>query len=176
METTIFGIRAYQDWDDLKHWETFFNGHRLGSLIELGTGAGAMSAYLFMQCELRGVWFAATFDHRLPLAPLHRMRIPFIRGDVLGDPAIVESAILASHEQSDAPLVIFCDNGNKPQEVELYAPMLRAGDYIAVHDWGTEFLEGDIPPGCRIVMEGAMTVWLVKEDGGTSSCPSTDST
>jgi len=33
------------------------------------------------------------------------------------------------------PAFIYCDGGNKPKEFNLYAPILRVGDYIAAHDW-----------------------------------------
>ncbi len=48
---------------------------------------------------------------------------------------------------SDAPrpLVLYCDNGNKPLEVETFAPALRAGDFLAVHDLGTEIFPENIP-------------------------------
>jgi hypothetical protein len=33
---------------------------------------------------------------------------------------------------------LYCDNGKKRREVELYAKYLRAGDILGVHDWGRE--------------------------------------
>ena len=44
------------------------------------------------------------------------------------------------------PLLLFCDAGNKPQEFQTFVPQLTAGDIVAVHDWGTEFGEGDELP------------------------------
>jgi len=37
-----------------------------------------------------------------------------------------------------------CGSGNKPLEMQTFAPMLRTGDYVAVHDWGTEIGYDDI--------------------------------
>lgn len=39
---------------------------------------------------------------------------------------------------------LYCDNGDKPTEVELYAKHLRAGDILGVHDWPKE-INSDIP-------------------------------
>jgi cephalosporin hydroxylase len=38
---------------------------------------------------------------------------------------------------------LYCDNGNKIQEINTYAPYLNPGDFLGCHDWGTEvFIEG----------------------------------
>ena len=34
--------------------------------------------------------------------------------------------------------LLYCDNGNKLKEVLMYAPYLRTGDILGVHDWGRE--------------------------------------
>ena len=34
--------------------------------------------------------------------------------------------------------LLFCDNGKKEKELRLYAPLLREGDILGVHDWDTE--------------------------------------
>jgi hypothetical protein len=33
---------------------------------------------------------------------------------------------------------LYCDNGNKVQEINMYAQYLKPGDFLGVHDWGTE--------------------------------------
>ena len=39
---------------------------------------------------------------------------------------------------------IFCDGGDKALEFNTYAPMLKPGDCIAVHDWGQEIFYSQI--------------------------------
>jgi hypothetical protein len=46
---------------------------------------------------------------------------------------------------SDGPALIYCDNGDKPKELEWYAPTLRKGDVIAAHDFGNEYSESELP-------------------------------
>ena len=41
-------------------------------------------------------------------------------------------------------VLFFCDNGNKIEEFNLYAPYLKKGDIIFVHDWGNEIDLQDI--------------------------------
>ena len=42
------------------------------------------------------------------------------------------------HNSEDLKTFIFADGGNKIQEFNTYAPLLKSGDCIAVHDWGVE--------------------------------------
>ena len=44
-----------------------------------------------------------------------------------------------------APRLLFCDNGNKRRELSEIASLLAPGDFVAVHDWGSEAGPGDIP-------------------------------
>jgi hypothetical protein len=39
---------------------------------------------------------------------------------------------------------LYCDNGNKIKEVNLYANWLKVGDMLGIHDWGTEIKREDI--------------------------------
>lgn len=47
-------------------------------------------------------------------------------------------------DNCNRPALVFCDNGNKPRELIEYAPILRPGDYLSVHDYGTEVMDGDL--------------------------------
>jgi len=39
---------------------------------------------------------------------------------------------------------LYCDNGNKPREMEMYSKYLNKNDMIGCHDWGTEIFNGDV--------------------------------
>ena len=53
--------------------------------------------------------------------------------------------------------MLFCENGHKIKEVQTYAPSLRQGDYLAVHDLGTEIHPSDIPQGFSQVLAHGLT-------------------
>ena len=55
-----------------------------------------------------------------------------------------KDVVCRSFQAVDGVVLLFCDNGNKPLEVELYAPTLRTGDVIGVHDWETEVCGDDV--------------------------------
>ena len=40
--------------------------------------------------------------------------------------------------------ILYCDNGNKPLETQIYAPLLNSGDMLGVHDWGIEIKQSDV--------------------------------
>jgi cephalosporin hydroxylase len=52
------------------------------------------------------------------------------------------------------PALIFCDGGDKPRELRLYAPLLRPGDVLLGHDYNNEYVDDALtamPPTVRRV-------------------------
>lgn len=132
--TTFCGAAMAQVWGDLLLWERVFNAHpELRCLIELGTGGGGFSHFLQAQCLARGMSFA-TFDWAVPPSTVPGWH----KADVLQD---IEKVVRHFRH----PMLLSCDNGNKPLEVATYLPHLVPGDLVAVHDWGTEIYSKDIP-------------------------------
>ena len=67
--TKCYGVEMSQTWEDLELYEKLLNHHRgLKSVVELGTGQGGFSLYLYYQCLRRGIKFA-TYDLVEP--PVH---------------------------------------------------------------------------------------------------------
>lgn len=141
------GVQASQTWHDLLLWEMFFNEHtEVNGLIELGSGNGGLSLFFAMQCYQREIEFN-TFDNqnfvntRSNLGRLLGMGSKFTQTNVFGaGREIIERLI---HTDSLHPLILFCDNGNKPREFAEFGGLLRSGDYIAAHDYGVEFFDHD---------------------------------
>ena len=125
-----------QTWADVRMFEQLLNLHpELASIAELGTGQGALSRYLYMQACTRGMEFL-TFD----VVPPDQEVPGWQRRDVLRE---VDDVV----GQFVRPVLVICDNGNKPAEMSLYAPKLCGHDLLAVHDWGTEVQPEDVPFG-----------------------------
>lgn len=138
---TLFGIHTLQTWTDMMLWEKFLGSHRgLRALIELGTFKGGFTAFLSLQAIQRGMKFY-TFDiKRLfdgPLAKYLMFDQNFYEGDLFGEMQQVVIEILENDKNH--PLLLYCDDGNKPREFQTFVPHLRAGDLVAVHDWNVEF-------------------------------------
>jgi len=146
------GAPFQQTWYDLPLWELFFNRFPCRSVVELGTGQGGMAIFFAVQALRRGMKFT-TFDRerlyddqtykalgelgaRCHLVELFD-RAEFVRG------------LLSAQER---PLVLFCDNGDKPREFREFRPVLTSGDYVAVHDWNAEIRLSDIQPELPMVL------------------------
>lgn len=167
---TFLGAPMQQTWGDLALWERVLNeltGHTapLTGLIELGTGSGAFSLFLLMQCEARGLDFA-TFDRgpagegEGPVGRRLDLQAHCTVGDLWGRGGDEVRAWFAPKRAGEgtSPLLLFCDDGSKPREVATFGPLLRPGDALAVHDWGTE-----IGPHDMACMDGRLTPLAVGE-------------
>lgn len=133
---SFLGVNCSQAWMDLLLWEELLNVHtELRSIVELGTGEGGFSRFLKLQADSRGLSFS-TFDH--VHMPTHNLD-GFQCVDIFENPQPVLNALL------NTPTVLFCDNGDKPKEVEVFGSQLRVGDLLVVHDWNLEVRSSDIP-------------------------------
>jgi hypothetical protein len=135
---------------DQQAWQHSLTTFHPQAILELGTGSGTFSRWL----SKRVAWFA-TIDIEQPEAETPGFR----RLSVWDD----EPEIIALIRQAPRPFVLFCDDGNKPLEVAKYAPALRIGDVVAVHDLGTEVDPGrDIPSWLTVIHKGSLTGFFRK--------------
>jgi cephalosporin hydroxylase len=141
MRQTLFGITIQQTWTDLWLWEVFFNTYNhVHTIIEIGTKYGGLSFYFKMQAEMRGKKFH-TFD--IEPCPHPWLEPHFVHGNVFDDGGSRMRQLL---NESLHPLLLLCDGGDKQMEFKMFVPMLQNGDYIAVHDWGSEFWDSSVTP------------------------------
>jgi len=138
----LFGHKIAQYPVDLILWDTFL--HRrvaIKSIVELGSAAFGLSLYLALQAKQRGMEFR-TFDIQAhdnlgsPLSKLVGLRNNFICGDIFG--ARKSRLISLLVHELPHPVLLYCDDGDKPREFREFVPYLRVGDYVGVHDWGRE--------------------------------------
>lgn len=171
---SFLGINMDQHWMDLFIWEKFLNGNSIKLLIEFGTGYGGMSSYLALQCAQRGIRFM-TFDNvgsvawNSPVTELINLRNAFHEKDIFTDE--IKSLVANSINLFGHPVCLFFDDGDKPREWRTFVPFTAAGDYLVVHDWGTEFKDGDVTGAVTRLYESAqydkrdayMTAWFRKD-------------
>jgi len=143
---SLFAIPVQRDWEDLRTMEEFLVSAWPSLVIELGTGTGGFSLYLAGYCAIHGHSFH-TFDlgdkdhsHQKPnmdaLKAIRALGGHVHTSDVFSEGTVEVIRFLIG--KSEGPAFIYCDNGDKPREVNTYAPLLRTGDYLGVHDFGTE--------------------------------------
>lgn len=140
---SFLGLDMAQTPQALIHWERFLSQLRFRRLIEIGTGSSALSLFLYLFCIERNAMFR-TYDiaKRFHDSNIHR-HVGFHR-------VFREMDVFKAEEQIRDLLagpgmsILFCDGGNKPKEAQTFAPALKVGDILALHDWGREVQHGDI--------------------------------
>jgi hypothetical protein len=123
---------ALQAPEDLEAWEAFLPRAQPRGLVELGTASGSFAIWLNERVD----WFR-TIDIGRPNQPTPG----FVQLDVWAQADEIRDLI----SEAPRPFVLYCDNGDKQLEVKTFAPALRIGDFLAVHDLGTEVFEENIP-------------------------------
>ena len=143
---TFLSIYTQQSWADLAVWERFLKQYEPAHIIELGTFNGGMSVFLLAQAKRRGLGFH-TFDNVKRFATerylTSELEHYFTKADIFD--AIGTAQVLEHIDRPD-PIVLLCDNGNKPREVATFRPHLQPGDFLAVHDWGVEIAAHEMKP------------------------------
>ena len=111
-------------------------------IVELGTGTGVTSMYLGTAAAINNVLMMSfdITDRRLPgvkAAWLNNMS--FFRQDIFEDHHRIIADLLSRY-----PVLLFCDNGNKPKEFQTFVPHLLPGSIVIVHDWLHEIFHLDV--------------------------------
>jgi 23S rRNA U2552 (ribose-2'-O)-methylase RlmE/FtsJ len=127
----------YETLDDI------LRSFRVSKIIELGTARGALSVYLGLMGVRSGVQ-VYTVDKDTPSADVmncfSKLGVSFVMMDILSQKGKdkVRELIGAT------PVYLICDNGNKVDEFNSFAPHLCKGSVISAHDWSIEIGEEDI--------------------------------
>jgi hypothetical protein len=135
---------AVQAREDLEAWNEFLRDAEPCAVLELGTASGSFANWLHERVD----WLR-TIDIQPPAAHTPG----FLQLDVWAQHDVVRDLIA----KAPRPFVLYCDDGDKKREVETFAPSLRAGDFLAVHDLGTEIFAANIPPGFVERVAGGLT-------------------
>lgn len=167
----FLGIKSVQWQSDLWLWEQFFQENKIASFIELGYGHGGTSLFFFLQGiqhDFRYLGFDVKEPEITNLPLCKRLGIDkyyFKVGDIFTNNF---GYIREKMDKLEHPIMLFCDDGDKPREVATFAPYLQAGDYCAVHDWDVEFRRKDVPEYLEDTFTewpeqlGALTRWFIK--------------
>ena len=106
------------------------------TVIEFGTYWGLTSLWLGTLLRESGRQLI-TLDYADGRAPAVKgawlPNMEFFTQDLLVSPL---NQAVSSIIQTRAPCLVIMDNGNKPVEVNRYAPFIQPGSAFCVHDWG----------------------------------------
>lgn len=149
---------AMQAWSAFYWFNKLFEEFPLVGALEIGTAHGGTASFFANYFPDRVVTVDQNDVRNQHTADLHRrLGVRMATCDAL-HPANVESLM----SQLQRPCLIFCDNGNKPLEFEIYAKELRSGDVIAVHDNGSEFF-ADQEAAQKVAAQCGLVRWRREE-------------
>ncbi len=136
-------------------WSEVIGAERPAVIIELGTWEGGFTCLLGIAARNYGLQLHS-FGHdeinprSVPWFAHLAGTLTFHRCDVFAEDTLRTFKAL----YTGGKVLALCDNGSKPREFALLAPMLRPGDIIACHDIGGEYwdccemTEADIAAPC----------------------------
>lgn len=144
-------------------------------MTELGSDNGGMSTFFALQCLQRGIKFG-TIDnqdwkwHSNGVPALLHLEEKFLHVDLFSEETRIFMLDFFT-TRADHPHCVFFDDGNKPREWSIFAPMLMKGDFLVVHDWNSEFFPKDLgdvkvtPILENLFQErnGYQTRWFIKD-------------
>lgn len=161
--------------DDFPTIANIITPHKPKTVVELGTDEGGFSGWLADLVEPWG-GVVHTFDIKpkfKPSLPHDFRNLRFYRGDVLDGEDVVEKELPAADYEvgrgasylyvpscssiirrllmcgpllTNGSVLLYCDNGNKQKEIELYASSIPIGSLLATHDYNTEVMGSWVEP------------------------------
>jgi len=112
------------------------------TFIELGVHEGGLASLLVSRCIFKPgfSYLGVEINPSIPRAELRRAIgvVPYGAAElVIGDcfAAGLQHKIASVIHGSTGPVFVYCDNGDKPKEIAVYADFPRPGDYIGTHDY-----------------------------------------
>jgi len=131
------GVQHQQTEPAFPVLEKILKNQKPNKIIEIGTGMGGCTIFFSKFAPV------VTYDiiDRTEGQIRGRENINFRMNDCF-DPEIVnEIMYLLKHS---GKVFLMCDGEAKADEVKLYAPHLKSGDYIFCHDWEDQFGWDDV--------------------------------
>jgi hypothetical protein len=114
------------------------NNSQIMSIIEIGTGRGALTTVLGLYGIKKNVLvFTVDINSKFsqPMQPVFKaLNIQFYTGDSFSDAIICKIDSIINNQ----PTYIICDGGNKIKEFNFWTPKIPIGSIISAHDWSVE--------------------------------------
>ena len=133
-------------------------------IVELGTKYGGMTVMFHDACPEALLY---SYDHRdygdeLNNESIHGRdacadNVHFMIEDVLN----VNQNIVNLLVNYTGKVFLYCDNGNKVEEVHAYAPFLKSGDMLGFHDCPDEITPEQVADVLKDYDEHPINEWLV---------------
>jgi cephalosporin hydroxylase len=143
IQTDYKGFDCRHKRDNLLNIQKLIREYKPKWMVELGTHNGGFAAMLAdTSWEWKGWVLTLDNARQKDIDRLEKsfINIWFEEIDVLigPDKIIVDWLKRGELEKTKWRSFIYCDNGKKEKEIEIYAPYIPVGGILGVHDFGTE--------------------------------------
>lgn len=142
--------------DSLSDMKRIIALHNPELILDFGTYGGGSVALFHDACPRAIIH---TYDNQSRKIDLVKIDSTYIHYHV--EDIFKLNTDLTNLLKSEKKKFIYCDNGNKPKEMNLFVPLLNPGDLIGVHDWNKEINTLDIPDLIDI-MDPVEHAWFIK--------------
>ena len=146
----FFGGGMSQNYFAIPCLEYYWDTHRFEYIVEFGSQKGALSTYFANLASVTEAFFFETYElfpdkdwytrehegcgHWFEKIAEISPYVSCHHKDTFSEEVIEH----IKDNSEDMKTFIFADGGDKIKEFNTYAPLLKSGDCIAVHDWGVE--------------------------------------
>ena len=157
----FMGAGMSQSYAAIYWQEYYYEANRFEYVVEFGSQKGSLSTYLANMAGISEAFFFDTFElypdtdwysrpnegagHWFDKLSDSSPFVNYFHQDVFHEDSI--NRVKGNIDQFKT--FIFCDGGSKINEFHLYAPLLKKGDCIAVHDWNHEIGAMHTDPICQ---------------------------
>jgi len=133
----MFGVVVYKSWGEMFQIEALLNAVKFSNIIELGTGYGSTAILMGVHSHMTGAKVFTYDDKPTVTAEVQKLY------DAIG--VEFEVIDIFENEKKIADLItrpgrtlLYCDNGNKNKELQMWSYYLKPGDVALVHDYPEE--------------------------------------
>lgn len=131
------GFTMIHRYEDLALIRSVLGARQPAFAVELGTAEGGFAAFLAATVVEWG-GRVLTVDKSLDVDLARRLGALYDNLICAGADALAEPVPSVVSLICQGAALLYCDNGNKRRELELYAPLLGPDALVGTHDYGTE--------------------------------------
>lgn len=170
--TTFLGVRQQHNYWLYKMLDDVIaRSPHIGSIVEIGTGGGALTAVLGLHgLKLKIPVLSVDINQGRSLDLHDTLDAIKVKRVEIDEFSPVCFDIITKHI-GYKPTLLFCDGGCKKKEVNLWAPRLPHGSIIGCHDWTVEVQPDDVKDLTNIIPvfescwneNNVQTAWWITE-------------
>lgn len=135
---TLFGQTIQQSWASIWVIEEMLRMYKPDRIVELGTGRGVLSLHFIAYCWFTDAKFMTIDIHRRSInGPVdeyvkNNPQLDFVRADICAEDT--RDKVAEFLNVAERPFILVDGKDPKSNDVNFYAPVLKAGTVMFAHD------------------------------------------